>query len=140
MSAHGTLSRYASCTAGDGGGKCDACREANTIYRRNRRPLTMDGRRVFPFDPADWMEVADCRGLDPELFHPDRGEATGHIKALCAGCPVHAQCLQYAMSHGEKIGIWGGKSERERRVIRRSPFKRALVALAAEIEAAEMAS
>jgi WhiB family redox-sensing transcriptional regulator len=37
---------------------------------------------------------------------------------------VKWECLEYALRHGEKFGIWGGMSERERRRIRR---QRALV-------------
>ena len=29
-------------------------------------------------------------------------------------------CLEYALANGEKFGIWGGLSERERRKVRRS--------------------
>jgi WhiB family redox-sensing transcriptional regulator len=29
------------------------------------------------------------------------------------------QCLEYALANGEKFGIWGGLSERERRRLRR---------------------
>jgi WhiB family redox-sensing transcriptional regulator len=32
---------------------------------------------------------------------------------------VREQCLEYALANGEKFGIWGGLSERERRRIRR---------------------
>ena len=35
------------------------------------------------------------------------------------GCAGQAECLEYALSHGEKFGIWGGLSERERRRVRR---------------------
>jgi WhiB family redox-sensing transcriptional regulator len=40
---------------------------------------------------------------------------------------VREQCLEYAITHSEKFGIWGGLSERERRRIRR---ERALAAVA----------
>jgi WhiB family redox-sensing transcriptional regulator len=40
---------------------------------------------------------------------------------------VREQCLDFAIRHGEKFGIWGGLSERERRRIRR---ERALAAVA----------
>jgi WhiB family redox-sensing transcriptional regulator len=33
---------------------------------------------------------------------------------------VREDCLEYALANGEKFGIWGGLSERERRRIRRS--------------------
>lgn len=67
-----------------------------------------------------WMADANCRGLDPELFFPSRSEATGPAKAVCRACDVQAECLAYGMNNGERHGIWGGLSERERRRLRRS--------------------
>jgi WhiB family redox-sensing transcriptional regulator len=32
---------------------------------------------------------------------------------------VREDCLEYALANGEKFGIWGGLSERERRKLRR---------------------
>jgi WhiB family transcriptional regulator, redox-sensing transcriptional regulator len=66
-----------------------------------------------------WQEYASCRGLDPDLFFPERGGDTRSAKAVCDGCPVRAECLDYALTPPvEKFGIWGGMSERERRRIR----------------------
>jgi WhiB family redox-sensing transcriptional regulator len=66
-----------------------------------------------------WLARAACRGMDPELFFPDRGESTEPAKAVCAACPVRAECLDYALTNGERFGVWGGASERERRALRR---------------------
>ena len=66
-----------------------------------------------------WLTRAACRGMDPELFFPERGEPTEPAKAVCAGCPVRGECLDYALTNVERFGIWGGLSERERRAIRR---------------------
>lgn len=66
----------------------------------------------------DWMDRASCRGLDPNIFFPNRGELTAQIKAICHGCSVRAECLAYALNGGEHVGIWGGLSERERRRLR----------------------
>jgi WhiB family redox-sensing transcriptional regulator len=33
---------------------------------------------------------------------------------------VREDCLEYALANGEKFGIWGGMSERERRRVRRA--------------------
>ena len=66
-----------------------------------------------------WMKRAACRGLPAEQFHPKRGAATAHLKQLCSTCPVRHDCLDYAMINGEKYGIWGGKSERQRRALRK---------------------
>ena len=67
-----------------------------------------------------WMARAACRGMDPELFHPDRGESTAAAKAVCASCPVRDDCLEYALDAGEKLGIWGGASAKARRRIKRA--------------------
>ena len=77
-------------------------------------------------DPTDrrWQERANCLGVDPDLFFPERGASTKEAKSVCGGCEVKSECLEYALRHGEKFGIWGGMSERERRRIRR---QRALV-------------
>ncbi|MGH9117908.1 MAG: WhiB family transcriptional regulator [Acidimicrobiales bacterium] len=32
---------------------------------------------------------------------------------------MRAECLEFALATGEKLGIWGGMSERERRRMRR---------------------
>lgn len=71
----------------------------------------------------DWMAQAACRGIDPNLFFPTRpqGEGTGGemaaAKDVCQGCPVREVCLDYGMD--ERFGVFGGKSERERRRLRR---------------------
>jgi len=66
-----------------------------------------------------WQERANCLGVDPDLFFPERGASTREAKGVCRGCEVRVDCLEYALAHGEKFGIWGGLSERERRRVRR---------------------
>ena len=46
------------------------------------------------------------------------GEPTDQAKAVCAGCSVRAECLDYAIETTARFGIWGGCSERDRRVLR----------------------
>lgn len=65
-----------------------------------------------------------CR-TDPELFFPVADEGTeafereaAPARALCAGCPVRAACLDYALETGQDYGIWGGTSPAERRAPR----------------------
>jgi WhiB family redox-sensing transcriptional regulator len=67
----------------------------------------------------DWQDLAECRTLDTGLFFPERGGSTKEAKAVCAGCIVSEDCLEYAVVH-ERDGIWGGTSERERQRIRRA--------------------
>jgi len=66
-----------------------------------------------------WQDFANCLGVDPDLFFPERGASTREAKEVCRGCVVREECLEYALANGEKFGIWGGMSERERRRIRR---------------------
>lgn len=66
-----------------------------------------------------WQDLANCLGVDPDLFFPERGASTREAKEVCRGCVVREECLEYALDNGEKFGIWGGMSERERRRIRR---------------------
>ena len=66
-----------------------------------------------------FFELGSCRGLDPELFHPERGGSTTDAKAVCGSCRVRVPCLEWALATRQPQGIWGGTSERERRRIRR---------------------
>ncbi|MGH9022734.1 MAG: WhiB family transcriptional regulator [Acidimicrobiia bacterium] len=75
-------------------------------------------RTLRPEAPR-WQERANCLGVDPELFFPERGASTREAKSVCAGCAVRVECLEFALRNHEKFGIWGGLSERERRRIRR---------------------
>jgi WhiB family redox-sensing transcriptional regulator len=77
----------------------------------DERPL------AWPARPT-WQARAACIGLGPDLFFPERGELTADARAVCARCPVSAECREYALSTAEKFGIWGGTSERARRVER----------------------
>ena len=80
-----------------------------------------------------WQDFANCLGVDPDLFFPERGASTREAKEVCRGCVVRADCLEYALDNGEKFGIWGGMSERERRRLRR---QRALARRGEDIPAA----
>lgn len=73
-------------------------------------------------DPEErsWQDHANCLGVDPDLFFPERGASTREAKEVCRGCVVRIDCLEYALANGEKFGIWGGMSERERRRVRRA--------------------
>jgi WhiB family redox-sensing transcriptional regulator len=66
-----------------------------------------------------WQERALCAQTDPEAFFPEKGGSTREAKRICSGCEVRAECLEYALAHDERFGIWGGLSERERRRLKR---------------------
>jgi WhiB family transcriptional regulator, redox-sensing transcriptional regulator len=82
--------------------------------------MTDEGGRGFTGElERGWQDYANCLGVDPDLFFPERGASTREAKEVCRGCVVRQECLEYALANGEKFGIWGGMSERERRRIRR---------------------
>ncbi|MDQ1687078.1 MAG: WhiB family transcriptional regulator, redox-sensing transcriptional regulator [Frankiaceae bacterium] len=68
---------------------------------------------------VSWQERALCAETDPEAFFPEKGGSTREAKRVCTGCEVKGECLQYALAHDERFGIWGGLSERERRRLKR---------------------
>jgi len=71
-----------------------------------------------------WRDVAACRDSDPNLFFPvgTTGPALDQIaeaKAICAGCMVQDECLQYALESNQEAGVWGGYPEDDRRRLRK---------------------
>jgi WhiB family redox-sensing transcriptional regulator len=73
---------------------------------------------------TDWRHNAVCREEDPELFFP-RGETGPSVtqideaKTVCHRCPVMDTCLRWALTTRQDAGVWGGRSESERRRILR---------------------
>ena len=56
-----------------------------------------------------WQDEAACRGRDVVLFfgpdgerQPEREIRERKAKAVCAACPVRAECLTYAVTRPEK--------------------------------------
>lgn len=72
-------------------------------------------------DDTYWMDQGNCTsGGEAALlstFFPEVGGSGLPAKAICRGCQVSNQCLDYALRHRIREGIWGGTSERERRKI-----------------------
>jgi WhiB family redox-sensing transcriptional regulator len=67
-----------------------------------------------------WQRDAACQGSSPELFFPlghsplARAEAWAATQ-ICKRCPVRTPCLEWAIRHGERAGVWGGMTAEERR-------------------------
>ncbi|MFB4307027.1 WhiB family transcriptional regulator [Actinomadura sp. GTD37] len=66
-----------------------------------------------------WRESARCAEVDPELFFPLSGESSEPAKKICRRCEVRADCLQDSLDRGERSGVRGGLTARERRSLRR---------------------
>ena len=67
----------------------------------------------------EFYKDANCVDKEQDLFFPERGSSTVKAKQICSECKVREECLEFAVERKERFGIWGGKSERERRAIRR---------------------
>jgi WhiB family redox-sensing transcriptional regulator len=68
-----------------------------------------------------WIDRAACAGLDPDLFFgfesetkEERKAREAKAKGICDGCPVAADCLEFALATRQKYGIWGGLDDSER--------------------------
>lgn len=73
---------------------------------------------------TNWRHKAACRDEDPDLFFPigvtgPALEQVERAKVICARCEVCDQCLEWALDTGQDVGVWGGKTEDERRSLRR---------------------
>ncbi len=72
----------------------------------------------------DWRDSAACVLEDLDLFFPMStvGRAAEQqiaaAKAVCGRCPVRQDCLEWALDVGPEFGIFGGRTEVERRRLR----------------------
>ena len=70
-----------------------------------------------------WQTKAACRGPQAVVFFPpaqferkdEKAERERRAKAICDGCGVRVECLDYALRIREQHGIWGGLNEVERK-------------------------
>lgn len=70
-----------------------------------------------------WRHQAACQGRNTNYWYPDNttptnSPATQLALTICKTCPVITQCLNHAIQHPEYHGIWGGKTEQQRRGMR----------------------
>jgi WhiB family redox-sensing transcriptional regulator len=70
-------------------------------------------------DTPAWQDLAQCQQADPEAWYPEKGSPTKGAVRVCNRCPVRTECLEFALETQEPHGIWGGKTEQERRTLLR---------------------
>lgn len=76
---------------------------------------------LLMLDERPWAAYGSCRGADPDLFFPGEDSRPDEGLKICSGCPVRAECLDWALETRIPYGIWGGMTERaRRRLLRRS--------------------
>jgi len=77
-----------------------------------------------------WRDEAACLGLDATIFYPADDDEAEEARVVCEQCAVQRECLEYALAHREKDGVWGGATERDRRRIIRQRRRAARLAQA----------
>ena len=63
-----------------------------------------------------WVSKALCRTTDPEELFVS-GAAQRKAAVICRHCPVMAECAADALDNRIEFGVWGGLTERQRRVL-----------------------
>ena len=61
-----------------------------------------------------WRLAAACKNHPGANFYPETEAEARPAKRICAACPVRRPCLDMALWNGERYGVWGGLTERER--------------------------
>ena len=72
---------------------------------------------------TEWQRQGLCRAGDSSVFFPpahferkpEREAREARAKTICARCPVREECLSWALAIREPHGVWGGRSESERK-------------------------
>jgi WhiB family redox-sensing transcriptional regulator len=83
--------------------------------------MLIEGMKVKIFEHEtynvnSWREQAACKTVPTDDFYLERNSQQGFVNArkICANCPVHKECLDYAIRNNERYGIWGGMALRTR--------------------------
>jgi WhiB family redox-sensing transcriptional regulator len=70
----------------------------------------------------EWQAEAACRGMDSSVFFSppgEKGDARRRreeiAQAICRCCPVRVPCDSFAAASEQRYGVWGGRTEAERR-------------------------
>ena len=75
---------------------------------------TSGERQAEPRRDYGWQDNALCAETDPEAFYRDDGQHLATARVICGLCPVREQCLNFAITHYERGGMWGGMTQDER--------------------------
>jgi WhiB family redox-sensing transcriptional regulator len=91
------------------------------LIERFSPPGTISAMHNDTITPADlaWQTQALCAQTGADFFFPEPGSSVREAKRICGMCEMRPACLEYALSHDERFGVWGGLSEKERLELRR---------------------
>ena len=89
-----------------------------TTRRHVRRDVRFRAALAARTSPSGWRARGLCLRTNPDLFFPQPTDDPGPALAVCATCPVRAECLAAALELGDCEGVWGGTLPEERRAMR----------------------
>lgn len=99
--------------------------------------LGLSGKRTNGIKAPYFDGTQICAQTDPEIFFPENLSEDDEslllkdkeeipqprlllkiARQLCSSCEFKSPCLEYALTHSELDGVWGGTTKRERQDIR----------------------
>jgi WhiB family transcriptional regulator, redox-sensing transcriptional regulator len=81
--------------------------------------------------PSWWADAKCATSGAYVVFFASDKERKDRAKAICAQCPVSAQCLEYSIQHKIRWGIFGGVEQKARRAEMSRRFKQSYATRAA---------
>jgi WhiB family redox-sensing transcriptional regulator len=82
--------------------------------------LTFEALTAPILEERPWSVFAACQDAKDVSFFPQNKAEERAASAICAICPVREDCLDHALATNERLGMWGGVSEKRRRVLARA--------------------
>ena len=102
-----------------------ACDDCAAAWKQRMRRIHGDQEpktRPEPvrlIDEDDWRAEAACWGADSEIFFLEPHQSADPAREICATCTVTDACLNYALRNRITVGVWGGKTLKERQRLAR---------------------
>src|SRR5581483_2696450 len=72
------------------------------LHQRRSAQMAQDVARATRWSPAQWRAAREQAEV---------------AKVLCRTCPSREPCLAFALATGQALGVWGGTSPEDRRII-----------------------
>lgn len=78
----------------------------------------------IPFTHELWLDRGACRPYPTAWWFSTDLRESEAAKHICADCPVHGDCLEYALARPPLLGLWAGTKPAERAAIRSARIAR----------------
>lgn len=86
------------------------------------------------YPPEEWWEFAECALIDNQTracffaedeYNEEENERRYMVaQAVCSSCLSVELCLDYALTTGQRYGVWGMHTPKERRNLKRQMSRR----------------